>query len=53
MKIAVMGAGAIGSVLGGCLAEAGEDVLLIGRKGNIDAINKNGLQIDGVRGRKI
>ncbi|MEK6657309.1 MAG: ketopantoate reductase family protein, partial [Nitrospirota bacterium] len=52
MKIAVMGAGAIGSVLGGCLAEAGEDVLLIGRKGNIDAINKNGLQIDGVRGRK-
>lgn len=52
MKIAIMGAGAIGSVLGGCLAEAGEDVLLIGRKGNVDAINKNGLQIEGVRGRK-
>ena len=52
MKIAVMGAGAIGSVLGGYLCEAGEDVLLIGRKGNVDAINKNGLQIDGVRGRK-
>ncbi|MBI5043081.1 MAG: NAD(P)-binding domain-containing protein, partial [Nitrospirae bacterium] len=52
MKIAVMGAGAIGSVLGGYLAEAGEDVLMIGRKGNVDAINKNGLQIEGVRGRK-
>ncbi len=52
MKIAIMGAGAIGSVLGSCLAEAGEDVLLIGRKGNVDAINKNGLQIEGVRGRK-
>lgn len=52
MKIAVMGAGAIGSVLGGYLCEAGEDVLLIGRKGNVDAINKNGLQIDGVRGEK-
>ncbi len=52
MKIAVMGAGAIGCVLGGCLAEAGEDVFLIGRKGNVDAINKNGLQIEGVRGKK-
>ncbi len=52
MKIAVMGAGAIGSVLGGYLCEAGEDVLLIGRKENVDAINKNGLQIEGVRGRK-
>ncbi len=52
MKIAIMGAGAIGSVLGGYLAEAGEDVLLIGRKNNVDAINKNGLQIDGVRGKK-
>lgn len=52
MKIAIMGAGAIGCVLGGYLCEAGEDVLLIGRKGNVDAINKNGLQIDGVRGKK-
>src|SRR3989337_2024764 len=52
MKIAVMGAGAIGSVLGGYLCEAGEDVLLIGRKVNVDAINKNGLQIEGVRGEK-
>ncbi len=52
MKIAIMGAGAIGCVLGCYLCEAGEDVVLIGRKGNIDAINKNGLQIEGVRGRK-
>lgn len=49
-KIAVVGAGAIGSVLGGLLAHAGEDVTLISRKAHIDAINKNGLFMDGVLG---
>ena len=37
MKIAVIGAGAIGSVIGGLLSKAGEDVTLIGRKPHIDA----------------
>ena len=42
MKIAVIGAGAIGSVIGGLLSKAGEDVTLIGRKPHVDAINANG-----------
>lgn len=50
MKIAIIGAGAIGSSIGGLLARAGEDVTLIGRKSHIHAINKNGLFIDGVFG---
>ncbi len=50
MKIAVVGAGAIGSIIGGLLAKAGEDVTLIGRKSHVDAVNKNGLTIDGVFG---
>jgi ketopantoate reductase len=31
-KIAVVGAGAVGSLLGGLLARAGEDVTLVGRR---------------------
>lgn len=50
-KIAVIGAGAIGSIIGGLLAKAGEDVTLIGRKTHVDAINNNGLIIDGVFGK--
>ncbi len=51
MKIAVIGAGAIGSVIGGLLFKAGEDVTLIGRKPHVDAINHNGLIIDGGSGK--
>jgi 2-dehydropantoate 2-reductase len=50
MKIAVIGAGAIGSVIGGLLSKAGEDVILIGRKSHVDAINQNGLILDGGSG---
>lgn len=50
-KIAVIGAGAIGSIIGGLLAKAGEDVTLIGRKAHVDVINKNGLAVDGVFGK--
>ncbi|AFK22929.1 2-dehydropantoate 2-reductase [Pyrococcus sp. ST04] len=48
MKIYILGAGAIGSLFGGLLAESGEDVLLIGRKEHIDAVNKRGLIIKGI-----
>jgi len=47
MKIAIIGAGAIGSVIGGLLSKAGEDVILVGRKPHIDAINQNGLILEG------
>jgi 2-dehydropantoate 2-reductase len=51
MKIAVIGAGAVGSVIGGLLARAGEDVTLIGRRAHVDAVNRSGLLIDGALGR--
>jgi 2-dehydropantoate 2-reductase len=50
MKIAVIGAGAIGSVIGGLLSKAGEDVTLIGRRPHVNAINQNGLILDGGAG---
>jgi 2-dehydropantoate 2-reductase len=53
VKIAVIGAGAIGSVVGGLLSKAGEDVTLIGRKPHVDAINQNGLVLDGPSGKMV
>ena len=50
MRVAIIGAGAIGSVMGGLLARAHEDVTLIGRRPHVDAINRNGLRIDGALG---
>jgi len=44
-KIAVIGAGAVGSIIGGLLKKAGFNTTLIGRKPHIDMINKNGLII--------
>lgn len=46
MKIAVLGAGAMGCLYGGRLKQAGEDVTLIDvNQPHMDAINQNGLQI--------
>jgi 2-dehydropantoate 2-reductase len=53
MKIAIIGAGAIGSVIGGFLCKAGEDVTLIGRKSHVDAINHNGLILEGQSGKTV
>lgn len=49
-RIAVVGAGAIGSVIGGLLSRAGEDVTLIGRKEHVEAISRHGLRIGGALG---
>ncbi len=49
-KIAVVGAGAVGSLIGGLLTLAGEDVTLIARKAHISAMNENGLLIRGAHG---
>jgi 2-dehydropantoate 2-reductase len=46
MKIAVMGAGAVGCYYGGMLARAGHDVVLIGRGQHVDAIDRRGLFMD-------
>ncbi len=46
MKIAVMGAGAVGCYYGGMLARAGNEVLLIGRPQHVAAINRDGLLLE-------
>ncbi|WP_395691296.1 2-dehydropantoate 2-reductase [Piscinibacter sp.] len=45
MKIAVVGAGAIGGYLGAKLAIAGEDVTFIARNRNLEAINARGFRL--------
>ncbi len=50
MKIAVIGAGAIGCLVAGYLKEKGEEVSLVGRGLVVNAIKENGLVISGVRG---
>ena len=47
MEIAVYGAGAIGSLVGARLHEAGARVRLIGRKDHVDAIRADGLLVKG------
>ena len=46
MKIAVMGAGAVGCYYGGMLGRAGHDVTLIGRPQHVEAIQRDGLRLD-------
>ena len=50
MRIVILGAGGLGSVLGGYLARAGADVTLICRPAHASAIRAAGLRIHGVRG---
>jgi 2-dehydropantoate 2-reductase len=45
MKIAIVGAGAIGGYLGAKLAIAGEDVTFIARNRNLEAIRANGFRL--------
>ena len=46
MKIAVMGAGAVGCYYGGMLARAGHDVVLIGRPTHVEAVRRAELFLD-------
>lgn len=46
MKIAVMGAGAVGCYYGGMLARAGHEVVLIGRAQHVEAILRDGLLLE-------
>jgi 2-dehydropantoate 2-reductase len=46
MKIAVMGAGAVGCYYGGMLARGGHEVTLIGRSSHVAAILRDGLFLD-------
>ena len=48
MKIAILGAGALGSLLGAHLARAGEDVTLIARAARAQALQEHGVSITGL-----
>jgi len=48
MKIVILGAGALGSVMGACLARAGEEVTLVDVPSpHLEAIAKRGLKVSG------
>jgi len=52
LKLCVIGAGAMGSSYGGLLAKLGHEVLLVDRwSAHVEAINRDGLQLDGVCGQ--
>lgn len=50
MKIAVMGAGAVGCYFGALLAKAGHEVVLIGRATHVEAIQARGLLLERASG---
>ncbi|MBI4474442.1 MAG: ketopantoate reductase family protein [Acidobacteria bacterium] len=54
MKVLILGAGAVGSYYGGRLAQAGHDVILLGRRAHVEAIQASGLVIDSrITGRQV
>lgn len=54
MRIGIIGAGALGSVLGGLLLEGGLDVVLIERDHDeVAFVRENGLWIEGVSGERL
>jgi 2-dehydropantoate 2-reductase len=53
MRVAVVGAGAIGGFLGGWLSAAGEEVTFIARGANLDAIATNGMRVIGEDGTEV
>ncbi len=52
-RIAVIGAGAVGSALGALLHRAGQKVVLICRPAHVAAIRQDGLRVDGDTGNFI
>ncbi|MCC7446658.1 MAG: 2-dehydropantoate 2-reductase [Anaerolineae bacterium] len=50
MRIAIIGAGAVGSSIGALLKRAKHDVVLVARPEQVEAVRQNGLHIDGCLG---
>ena len=46
LRVAVLGAGAVGCYYGGMLARAGVPVTLVGRAAHVEAIRRDGLVIE-------
>ncbi len=54
MRTAIIGCGALGSVIGGLLLEAGQDIVFIERDpSEVALIREKGLHIDGVSGDRV
>ena len=49
IRVAVLGAGAVGCYYGGMLARAGHKVTLIGRPVHVDVFRKSGLHFEGLK----
>lgn len=47
LRVGIVGAGAVGSVVGGLLARSGQDVVLLGRPAHVEAIRARGLVLRG------
>ena len=50
MRIAVFGTGGVGGYFGGRLAQAGEEVIFIARGNHLQAMRRDGLQVDSING---
>jgi len=48
MKVCILGAGALGCLLGGLLAKSGNEVVLVGRGSHLKTIIKQGLRVRGL-----
>jgi len=49
IRVAVLGAGAVGCYFGGMLARAGHEVALVGRPVHVDAFKAKGLRFEGLK----
>ena len=50
MRLLIMGAGSMGSAVGGFMAKAGHEVTLVGREEHMAAVRRDGLRITGIWG---
>ena len=51
-RVCIVGAGGLGSLVGGWLAESGVEVALVGRPAHVAAVRERGLEIRGIRGER-
>ncbi len=45
MRYIIIGAGAVGGTIGGCLFQGGHDVVLVARGAHLDALRAHGLRL--------
>src|SRR5215471_9980696 len=53
MRFIIHGAGAVGSLVGGRLAESGSEVVLVARSAHAEAVNRRGLKIKSPNGERV